>query len=77
MGKLEIHQIVMRFIIFIIVLIGLVVAGLTVMDYFGYYINWDKSILGITVLIPVAKAIQSFSSNTANEVKKIKEKLKK
>ena len=50
--------------------------GLTVMDYFGYYINWNKSILALSVLVPVMKAIQSFFSNPIKEVNKIKDKLK-
>jgi hypothetical protein len=67
----------MRFILILLLIIGLILAGLTVMDYFGYYINWNKSILSLTVLVPVIKAIQTFFTNPVKEFDSVKEKISK
>jgi len=66
----------MRFILFLIIIILVAIVGLTILDYFGYYIDWDKSILSLTILILVAKAIQTFLTKPGKELKKFKEKLK-
>lgn len=65
----------MRWIFFLILIVLLAVAGLMVLDYFGYYINWDKSILSLTILVPVIKAIQSFLTNPVKEFNKVKDKI--
>jgi hypothetical protein len=67
----------MRFILWLLLIVGLIVAGLMVLDYFGYYINWSKSVLSLSVLIPVIKAVQSFFSDTVGEFSKIKDKIKR
>lgn len=67
----------MRFIIYIILIIGIVIIGLMVLDYYGYYINWKSSVLSLSILIPILKAIHSFFGNSFKEVRKIKENINK
>ena len=67
----------MRWIFILILIVLLIVAGLVVLDYFGYYINWEKSILSLAILIPIVKAIQSFLTNPVDEFNKVKDKINK
>lgn len=67
----------MRFILMLLLIVGIILAGLTVLDYFGYYINWNKSVLSLTILVPVIKAVQSFFTNPFKEVNKLKGKFSK
>jgi hypothetical protein len=67
----------MKFILIIIIVIAVVFIGLSVFDFFGYYIDWDRSVLSLAVLIPVAVAIKSLLSSPVKAVNKIKKKIDK
>ena len=65
----------MKFIVIIIIIVVLIFTGLSLLDYFGYYIDWDRSILSLAVIIPIAVAIKSFITNPMKVVKKISKKM--
>ena len=50
----------MKFIIWVIVILFLLGAGYMVLDYFGYYIEWNIPAKYLVVLLPVAQAIRNF-----------------
>lgn len=65
----------MKYILIILALVGLVFIGLTLLDYFGYYIDWDRSVLSLSAIIPIVTGIFSFISNPFKSVKKMKKKM--
>jgi hypothetical protein len=65
----------MKYILIILALTGLAFIGLTLLDYFGYYIDWDRSIISLSAIIPIITGFFSFISSPFKSVKKIRKKM--
>jgi hypothetical protein len=61
----------MKIVIYLTVLIGIVVAGFAVLDYFGYYIEWKFAYISAAALLPIFRALQSFFSDPRENINKI------
>jgi hypothetical protein len=65
----------MRFLLILILLVVVVIAGLAVLDWFGYYIDWKISLLGVSILVPVVTAVRNLVTNPFKKLNQIRRKM--
>lgn len=62
----------MKFLFWILIIVGLVVLGNVVLDFFGYYIEWKWAAIGISGALPVIQGFRMFLRSDQQELRDFK-----